>query len=77
MAVLLMVTTSCLSFASRGGVESLGHSTLRALMVLPTWSLTRWTNGPPGVVAVGAGLCVALASVVGWRSLRARRARSQ
>ena len=68
MSVASVLTSIGLSSFSTRGIDRWGHSTLKALMVLPTWSLARWL-GWPEFVAVGCIclLVLALAVVTGCR----------
>jgi hypothetical protein len=58
MFLVRVVTLIVTSSPSRGGVAELGHSALRALVVLPAWPDGRWLGRSELGVTGGIGMIV-------------------
>jgi hypothetical protein len=64
MPLFNMVTLIGLSSVSPGGLGVLGHSALKALVILPAWPVARWLAPPALVLAAEAALVVSYALVL-------------
>jgi hypothetical protein len=70
MFFITMLTLIGISPASNG-VPEMGHSALRTLMVLPTWSLARVLGWPVAAAFGGSGLLI-MCVVLVTRRMRMR-----
>jgi hypothetical protein len=68
MSLATAVTVFSESAIRKGGMGIIEYSTLRALMVLPTWPLASWFGWPTvgAVGGIGMSVPVLVVALIGW-----------